>query len=195
MAERLSQRQYAEHRERLGLPGSSRGAVRAAIESGRIAEALDRKGRIDPKLADRLWRQRTQRRVDVTGNRNGDLDPAQAGFRTGAQIIADATLHDLPRLAAFLAVEAGAPAKAGYALARMLPLTIWSTWQDALDEVDGQCERDEVPMLWGDGELTLSVPPEPDWGLLAHQAGEREDREAWEAHLQSLQEDEDDGDE
>ena len=45
---------------RRGLPGGTHTAVRLAIRSGRIAEAVGEDGRIDPELADRLWDERTR---------------------------------------------------------------------------------------------------------------------------------------
>lgn len=59
-ADRMSLRAYARSRKARGLPGGTHRAVQRAIESGRIAEAVDDDGLIDPELADRLWAENTR---------------------------------------------------------------------------------------------------------------------------------------
>jgi phage terminase Nu1 subunit (DNA packaging protein) len=52
----VSQRQYAAHRKRKGLPGSSHTAVANAVREGRLTGAIDSDGQIaDVDLADKLW--------------------------------------------------------------------------------------------------------------------------------------------
>lgn len=53
----LSIRAYAQHRKDRGLTGATHGAVRKAIESGRVKPSAD--GKIDPEKADRDWEAKT----------------------------------------------------------------------------------------------------------------------------------------
>ena len=72
--ELLSQRQYADHRKRSGLPGGTHQAVSKAIRDGRLSQSFTKKGRrylIDPERADEEWASSTDpmqvRDADVIG--------------------------------------------------------------------------------------------------------------------------------
>lgn len=68
MTQLLSLRAYARHRKAQGLTGTTDGAVRKALATGRITAAAD--GRVDPEQADRAWAASTAPRVFLT--RKGD---------------------------------------------------------------------------------------------------------------------------
>src|SRR5690242_3457745 len=60
-------REYARHRESLGLIGTTHRAVQVAIRDGRLAKAI-RDGKIDAAIADREWSDTTlEDRVPLTG--------------------------------------------------------------------------------------------------------------------------------
>ena len=60
-------REYARHREQLGLVGTTHRAVQVAIRDGRIVKAIV-DGKIDATLADAEWRDTTlEDRVPMTG--------------------------------------------------------------------------------------------------------------------------------
>jgi hypothetical protein len=65
LGQRLTLRGYANHRKELGFRGTTLKAVQKAIATGRITPAVGDDGLIDPKLADRLWVERT--RVSMQG--------------------------------------------------------------------------------------------------------------------------------
>lgn len=63
----MGQREYARHREELGLVGTTHRAVQVAIRDGRIVNALV-DGKIDPAIADVEWSETTlEDRVPLTG--------------------------------------------------------------------------------------------------------------------------------
>src|SRR5690349_21096524 len=63
MAARMTLRQYATHRRRLGLAGGTHEAVRKAIRSGRVTLGTD--GQLDPRRADAEWLAKTRYRAPV----------------------------------------------------------------------------------------------------------------------------------
>lgn len=78
----LSQRAYALHRKRLGLPGGTLRAVQKAIESGRITLQAD--STIDPVVADQQWRENTlemkQRDAQPVSTASAESVPAAAAL-------------------------------------------------------------------------------------------------------------------
>lgn len=63
----MGQREYARHRESLGLVGTTHRAVQVAIRDGRLVNALVG-GKIDAAIADREWSDTTlEDRVPITG--------------------------------------------------------------------------------------------------------------------------------
>ena len=81
--------EYAAHRKRLGLTGSTRQAVHGAVKTRRISLLVD--GSIDPVVADAEWLRRTdpskQRKVSPHGRApagDGTCKPERARGQAGA---------------------------------------------------------------------------------------------------------------
>ena len=69
----LTQREYAEHRKRLGLPGGTSASVNHALKARRISALVD--GSIDPDRADAEWAGRT----DPTKSHAKEAEPIESG--------------------------------------------------------------------------------------------------------------------
>lgn len=91
----LSLRAYARHRGELGLTGKTHSAVRKAIDAGRIAKGVVRRGNrdlIDPAVADAEWERRSApaKRPDAPGaaatNGQGKLWNEQVEADLGAEV-------------------------------------------------------------------------------------------------------------
>jgi hypothetical protein len=58
----MNEREYADHRKALGLPGATQAAVNKAVHSGRITKVMDRTSQrlmIDAEIADAQWARNT----------------------------------------------------------------------------------------------------------------------------------------
>lgn len=75
----LSVDEYAEHRRKNGLPGTTRQAVEKAIKTGRISRQPEG---IDPVAADAQWLKYTRPRADLMPRRS--IEGTQRGTPPGA---------------------------------------------------------------------------------------------------------------
>jgi hypothetical protein len=88
---KLTQAQYARWRKEHGLPGSSREAVRKAVDEGRIS--VDNDGQIDSEVADIQWAKNTRARVSPQATAT---DAAVAGADLVSQAAAPASAQATP---------------------------------------------------------------------------------------------------
>lgn len=106
----LTQAAYARHREALGLPGSSREAVRKAVDEGRIS-TID--GKIDPVVADIQWAQNTRARFSPEAVKTTAVDIAP-----GQDLVDQASTSTPPAQAAAASPVPSPAPESGYSAAR-----------------------------------------------------------------------------
>jgi hypothetical protein len=169
----LSQRGYAAHRRRNGLPGGTPRAVQKALLRGRIELAAD--GRIDPEQADAQWLNQTSVRKS-RAQRQGS-QPAKN------RVAADQ--RDFQRGAAWIAQQVASTAR------RLWPAVVAGLNLDLIPEDRREGMRGLLVTLmvsllesWTQDYLTPGDLPNIDWTVFGSEAGKAQSefeelRAAW----------------